>query len=123
MNRAHAILEGSKKAFKNLKLDKMSKYKKLGYFFWAISILVILIIVYYYNSQMKKSGVGLQTMKSSLATVPMTMSGINSSDAQFEYKLRDYYVASSYNSCCMGEFLNDYVSLDALKQVISRWSR
>ena len=123
MNRAHAILEGSKKAFKNLKLDKMSKYKKLGYFFWAISILVILIIVYYYNSQMKKSGVGLQTMKSSLATVPMTMSGINSSDAQFEYKLRDYYVASSYNSCCMGEFLNDYVSLDALKQVISRGAR
>ena len=123
MNRAHAILEGSKKAFKNLKLDKMSKYKKLGYFFWAISILVIIIIVYYYNSQMKKSGAGLQSMRTNLKTVPLTMSGINASDAQFEYKLRDYYVASSYNSCCMGEFLNDYVSLDALKQVIARGAR
>ena len=123
MNRAHAMLEGSKKALKNLKLDKMSKYKKLGYFFWAISIMVILIIVYYYNSQMKKSGAGLQSMRTSLETVPLTMSGINASDAQFEYKLRDYYVASSYNSCCMGEFLNDYVSLDALKQVIARGAR
>ena len=123
MNRAHAMLKGGKNALKKLKLDKISNYKKLGFFLWAISVLIIIIIVYYYNSQMKKSGAGLQTMKTDLETVPLMMSGINGSDAQFEYKLRDYYVASSYNSCCMGEFLNDYVSLDALKQVIARGAR
>ena len=123
MNRANKILENSKKTLKKLQLNKIANYKKAGYFLWAISVLVIIIIFYYYNSQMKKSSSGLQQMETSLGTVPVQMSGINGTDAQFQYKLRDYYVASSYNSCCMGEFLNDYVSIDALKQVIKRGAR
>ena len=51
------------------------------------------------------------------------MSSINGTDGQFQYKLRDYYIASSYNSCCAGQFLDDYVSLDALINVIKRGAR
>lgn len=39
------------------------------------------------------------------------------------YNLRDFYIMSSYNSCCNGDFRNGYVTLDALKSVISKGAR
>lgn len=37
----------------------------------------------------------------------------------FSYSLIDYYVFGSFNSCCQGDVINGYVSLEALKNVIS----
>ena len=38
-------------------------------------------------------------------------------------RLADYIISSSYNSCCSGDFLDSYVSLDALKNVINQGVR
>ena len=48
---------------------------------------------------------------------------INASDKQFKYRLRDYFIKSSYNSCSCGDFANGYVSLKALKQIIRQGVR
>ena len=48
---------------------------------------------------------------------------INNVDNKFKYRLRDYYIKSSYNSCSCGDFANGYVSLDALKQIIRQGVR
>ena len=37
--------------------------------------------------------------------------------------LRDYYIASSYNSCCAGDFQDGYVSLPPLREVIRQGAR
>lgn len=41
----------------------------------------------------------------------------------YQYRLHDYYIQSSYNSCCGGNFLNDFVSLEPLKILIAHGIR
>ena len=48
---------------------------------------------------------------------------INDTDTTFKYRLRDYYIKSSYNSCSCGDFANGYVNLEALKQIIRQGVR
>ena len=49
--------------------------------------------------------------------------GINSGNAKFKHKLRDYYVASSYNSCCGGNVEKDFVDMVPLNTVIKQGAR
>jgi hypothetical protein len=59
-------------------------------------------------------------MESSLGDMDVKITSVTSN---FKGKLRDYYVASSYNSCCGGDFKNDYVDYVPLKQVIKQGAR
>ena len=95
----------------------------LTIFLWISAILISFIVYGYYRIQITKMKTNLNKMENSLATIPITMSGINGTDAQFQYRLRDYYIASSYNSCCVGDFINSYVSLEGLTNVIKRGCR
>ena len=106
-----------------LKKAALSKYNNLYYFLCAFAVIVALVVYSYYNIQMTKDRKQISKMTRNLATIPISMHGINGADAQFQYKLRDYYIASSYNSCCPGQFLDDYVSLEALANVIKRGAR
>lgn len=38
-------------------------------------------------------------------------------------RICDYFIAGSYNSCCSGDFKNDYVDIEALKNVIRSGAR
>ena len=116
-------IHSTAKMIKKINLRKVSKYRKLFYFLCFIAILMIILVCAYYNKQITKKKTQISNMTSSLSTVPISMAGINGSDAQFQYKLRDYYIASSYNSCCAGQFLDDYVSTEALVNVIKRGAR
>ena len=49
--------------------------------------------------------------------------GINSANAAHKHLLRDYYVASSYNSCCGGNVEKDFVDMVPLRQVIKQGAR
>lgn len=54
---------------------------------------------------------------------PSKMSSVNPNDAQTQYLLRDYYILSSYNSCCDGNYKNGIVSRGALESVIKMGAR
>ena len=48
---------------------------------------------------------------------------IKETNIQFKYRVRDYYIKSSYNSCSCGDFGNGYVNLDALREIIRQGVR
>ena len=51
------------------------------------------------------------------------ISNINSANASHKHLLRDYYMASSYNSCCGGNSEKDFVDMVPLQKVIGRGAR
>lgn len=95
----------------------------INYLLYFLIGLVILLLVYYIYKQVNKKQTNNKEMKQELEIVPMNIRSINASTPEFKYKLRDYYIASSYNSCCGGTFKNDYVDYVPLKQVIKKGAR
>lgn len=58
-----------------------------------------------------------------LYTSPPNIKNIDFTKNDYKHQLRDYYVKSSYNSCCSGHFKNDYVSICALENVLKNGAR
>ena len=86
----------------------------------SICILFIAIVVVYIIKQGAKRGINCSRIKN--YTAP-TISSIGPKDAQYDLRLRDYYIKSSYNSCASGQFQNDFVDLCALNNVIKQGCR
>ena len=51
------------------------------------------------------------------------ISSMNPREEKNTYLLRDYYIKTAYNSCCGGEFKNDFVNVCALKKCIQQGAR
>ena len=109
------------------------------FYVWGIAIGILTIIILYITSQLGKKEKNNSNMNflyndDNLNNYPQ-MNSIFGSDGKivsndFELdltankgKLADYMISSSYNSCCSGDFLDSYVSLDALKNVIHQGVR
>jgi hypothetical protein len=68
--------------------------------------------------------VGRQFSKRGCSSVDIAqITGISKRDERFNYKFRDFYIKSSYNSCSSGQFKNDWVDLCALTNVIKQGYR
>lgn len=87
-----------------------------------LTFILILVVLGFYYSNTKKSR-GTRSVENQYKNKPKALASINRTEAQFKFKVVDYYVASSYNSCCNGDFLNDYVSIETLRTVISQGPR
>jgi hypothetical protein len=116
-------METKQQMMKMLNLSAIAKEKKLEYFLYAVAVIIIMGVYFYYNRQITKKKKEITGMTDTLAKIPMQMHGINGVSVMYKYRLRDYYIASSYNSCCAGQFLDDYVSLEALGNVLKRGAR
>lgn len=91
-----------------------------------ISILLITILIlsaYYIYYQATKKPKKDKLMKNSLEDVEVKITSVNPLDAKKKHNLRDYYIMSSYNSCCNGDFRDGYVSMGALRNVIKKGAR
>ena len=51
------------------------------------------------------------------------ISSINTTNPNYQFKLRDYYIKTAYNCCSAGTFKNDFVNLCALKNCIKQGVR
>lgn len=91
--------------------------------FIVIIIIIIIFLIIYVNNQFSKKSRNVKNMTKDLDAIDKTIVNINDNDAVFKNNIRDYYIMSSHNSCCSGDFENSYVSLDALKAVIFRGAR
>jgi len=85
--------------------------------------IVVYWIVWHYHREMNKNLDNDYRIETEWSDYPPQMSSINAGDARFQHNLRDYYIATSYNSCCGGDFQNDYVSLVPLRQVLLQGAR
>ena len=110
-------------------LPSMSSIKQhlnnngLIYVIYAIGIAIIIYMVWsaIQTGGLKKSN--NTTMTKQLESIPNKIKGINVNDGNYQHNLRDYYIMSSYNSCCGGNFNDSYVDYAPLKQVINRGAR
>lgn len=97
---------------------------------YLLSIVFIIIFTYsiYLRKELTKQKKNIKAMKKlayendedQSQITPLTVSDyrVENRNGLFT-SLIDYYVYGSYNTCCTGEVINGYVSLEALKSVIS----
>ena len=99
-------------------------------YLWVVIVLVLLFVSYYIKKQISKKEDNDYYMEKAYKNLPRVIGNINSADVKYKLDiekgtghLRDYYIASSYNSCCSGDFQDSYVSLVPLKEVILQGAR
>ena len=99
-------------------------------YIWVFIAIAILGIVWYYHRQINKKENNNISMKANYKNRGPELASINPKSDKYILNqkegighIRDYYIASSYNSCCAGNFQNDYVDLDPLKEVIFQGAR
>ena len=99
-------------------------------YLWVGIILILLGISWYYRKQINKKSDDNYAMEAIYNDKDVVIGNINSEDANYKLDLkngtghlRDYYIASSYNSCCAGDFQDSYVDLVPLKEVIHQGAR
>jgi hypothetical protein len=120
MKDPHKVLLAAQKKLASLE----SKY------IWAGIVLLLLGLTYYYRSQISKKATDNALMEMVYNDKDVVIGNINSGDAKYKYDrnegigaLRDYYIASSYNSCCAGDFQDSYVDTVPLREVIHQGAR
>ena len=103
---------------------------------YLVSIIFLIIFTYsiYFRKELTKSTKSIMEMKSDVdaetldgsigSIAPLTtIDYIKKYDNKFKYALIDYQVMGSFNSCCTGEVINGYVSLEALQIVLEHGVR
>ena len=104
---------------KNLVENKTMTIKIVG---GVIVILLVVGLIFYVINKIQLNKANCDALKKIYKTSPK-ISSININDDSYKYLLRDYYIKSSYNSCCSGQFKNDYVNDCALKTCIAQGAR
>ena len=114
-------IENAKNAFKNMLKDKN---KWLMLYLILIIVFIIWLLFWYINGKLKLKDTNNANMRNNLAAIKGSkISNINAGNPTHKHKLRDYYMASSYNSCCGGNTEKDFVDMFPLQKVIERGAR
>jgi hypothetical protein len=108
----------AKEAFQKMLKDK----NKWGFLFLILVILfVIWLLFLYIREKLNLQVWNNNTMVNSYNVLDGPSIGPIGNNHKF--LLRDYYVASSYNSCCGGNIEKDFVDMTPLRTVISQGAR
>lgn len=92
--------------------------------FGLIIVVIVIIVLIFTNPSPSSSNDKTSPMMLAISKkYPSKMSSTNPSDGQSQFKLRDYYILSSYNSCCDGDYKDGTVSRSALETVIRMGAR
>jgi hypothetical protein len=86
-----------------------------------VGLIVLLFLIYIVN-KITLNQSNCLTLKYLYTSSP-NIKNIDFTKDDYKHQLRDYYVKSSYNSCCGGHFKNDYVSICALENVLKNGAR
>lgn len=105
------------------KIDSMGAHSslsiqdKIGILFFIIVVFIVIISVSVYRitapNNKDKNAENMLEIRNTLDT-----NNIVSTKFQ-DYRLGDYYIMSSYNSCCGGEYDRDIVDVNTLSEIIS----
>lgn len=88
----------------------------------TVTFILILAAILVYKTKLKDANDD-HMMNVLYPKIGENIVSINDYEEQFSYLLRDYYIKTSYNCCCSGDFTNDYVSTNALITVIAQGAR
>ena len=127
-------------------IEKLLKQDNDTFFSIMIGIMsgiIIFIIIIYIILQVSKKRDNISTYEKKYKTyysntkskefisIKDDLTGVNrfkyptrdGEDGKSTGRLCDYFIASSYNSCCSGDFKDDYVDIEALKNAIQQGAR
>ena len=114
-------VNGAKEQFQ--KLLKNKKYWGVIFLCMVILFLVWLLFLYISNKLDLKQTNNNNMIDAYDSLGGTKIGGISSNDDSHKFLLRDYYVASSFNSCCGGNVEKDFVDMVPLRQVIKQGAR
>ena len=119
MNKINNVFIGAKDKFMALINDK----RWAGALYLYLLILIIIwVLAIYIRGKLKLKTTNNNNMLDAYKLKGGSKIGdIGKNDHKF--KLRDYFVASSYNSCCGGNVLKDFVDMVPLNEVIRQGAR
>ena len=138
-SKINEIKNFSKKTLNNIVNQPDSVFFAIIIF--IISAVIIFVIIIYIIFQISKKKDNIQSIDKSYTmyksnTKSQEYQSINEIDnGNYNYPTRDgnkgkstgricdYFIASSYNSCCSGDFKDDYVDIEALKNAIKQGAR
>jgi len=105
------------------KLLKNKKYWGVIFLCFVILFLIWLLFLYIQNKLSLKQTNNNNMIDAYESLGGTKIGGISNSDTNHKFLLRDYYVASSFNSCCGGNVEKDFVDMTPLRQVIKQGAR
>lgn len=111
-----------------------SKYFGATYitlYVWLIIFAVIIGIIWYWRAQVGKKSGNVDKMKAEYKSAGLKFKSgggskiqpINSVEPKFTYPLKHYFISTSYNTCCAGDFQDSYVTLEPIKEVLESGAR
>ena len=104
------------------KIKNIIGIKVMDYLPYFLIILVLILFLFYLGDKLTLNERNCNTLRDLYTSYPKIKSiDYNSND--FDYNLRDFYIKASYNSCCSGDFKNDYVNVCALENVLKNGVR
>ena len=125
---ANSTMEGANKVVNEAKDNFMRMLKNKNK--WGVLFLVLVIIflvwilsLYIRGKLRLKESNNKRMVNDYSSLVGSKIGGITPSNSNHKFLLRDYYVASSYNSCCGGNVEKDFVDLVPLRTVIGQGAR
>ena len=104
----------------------MLKNRKLylAIFLFLVIILIVFALAYHLNTTLSKKDTNNQAMIKGFKDMGGSqIGGISSANGNHRHLLRDYYVMSSHNTCCGGNFEKDFVDLVPLNETVKRGAR
>ncbi len=104
------------------KMMSMQKLQQLKYLLIALIVILALCVLGYAIYQLTLKNRNNKRSEEQLE-IENNIQGFDAINGKYQYKLRDYYVMSSYNSCCGGGFNNNFIDYEPLKNVIKRGAR
>jgi hypothetical protein len=114
----------SSKGISTERLKRLASNTRIvSIFVLLIVVIAVISIVAYIRTQQAKPSKNANRMEEILKNNPPKMSSFNVDNAEYKHKLRDYRILTSFNSCCGGSKINDYVSKEALENVIRMGAR
>ena len=114
-------IETATENFKNMLKDKN---KWLLMYLILVIVFIVWLIFWYIRNKLGLLNTNNLNMISNFDSITGSkISNINSANASHKHLLRDYYMASSYNSCCGGNSEKDFVDMAPLQKVIGRGAR
>ena len=105
-------------------MNKMMAEKQLflKVILYTVFVVLLVTVIFYWSTQLAKKSADCNSMNSLYPNLA-PISSVSPQDDAFDHPLCEYYMKSSYNSCCAGQYENDWVQLCALTNVIKQGCR